>query len=70
MIAIILRESTLALIEAHATPGVPFLNTSRPIGNGLCEVMVGEDVAESLAHIHADPDLAIRMLCSSGVGHG
>ena len=69
MIPIILRTSTLALIEAHATPGVPFLNNSRPLPDGRREVLVGEDVAESLAHIHPDPDLAIRLLCSSGVGH-
>ena len=66
---IVISASTLALLEAHALPGSKFVSGVRARADGRFDVSVEDDVADSLAIIHDDPDLAIRLLCSSGVGH-
>lgn len=68
--AIKISAASLALLEAHAsTEEADFKKTAHPLADGGFEILVDDEVLAGLEAIDKDPDRAIAVLCSTGVGH-
>ena len=67
MVKIVISKSSHEALAARATSGVFLAGQARP--DGMFVIVVDEEVSARLEAIHPDPDQAIRILCSTGVGN-
>lgn len=67
MVKIVISKSSHEALAARATSGVFLAGQER--SDGMFVIVVDEEVAAKLDAIHPDPDQAIRILCSTGVGN-
>lgn len=65
MVKIAISKSSRDALVGHGAN--PALSTLRL--DGLYVISIDEEVAARLDAVHPDPDQAIRILCSTGVGH-
>lgn len=68
MTVITISAASRALLEAHVQPGRSLGAPRAEFPDGRVEIDVDEDVHASLEAIDPDPDTAIRVLCTIGVG--
>jgi hypothetical protein len=67
MRTIIISNASHDLLVAHSMTGR--LLGGRQLADTSWEIDIDEDVAFAMDRISGDPDRAISMLCSAGVGH-
>lgn len=65
MSSIILNAASLALLYARGAKS----GTAEQVGPDQFEVEVDEEVKERLALVHDDPNEALHILTTTGVGH-
>lgn len=66
MKTLIISAATHALLSAHSTTGLVY--PVRKQSDGRFVIDVDDEVEARLAAIDADPDRAIEILCTTGVG--
>lgn len=69
MTTIIISAASRALLEAAVRPGARMLPARRELPDGRFEIEVDEDVHAALLLVDPDPDAAIRVMFTTGVGH-
>ena len=67
MRTIVISAVSKALLDAHSSSCACY--GGRQLADTSWEIEVDEEVAFALDRIAGDPDEAIRMLCTTGVGH-
>lgn len=67
-VSIAVSAQSIELLRAHVAPGKQ-LATGIRLPDGRWAIEVDEEVLAHLNAIHLDPDQAIRILCSTWVGH-
>ena len=68
MTVITISAASRALLEAHVQPGRSLGAQRRELPGGRVEIDVDEEVGAALEAIDPNPDEAIRVLCTTGVG--
>ena len=67
-VSIAVSDDSIALLRAHVAPDKQ-LAVGLRLPRGRWAIEVDDEVAAALAAIDADPDKAIAILCTTGVGH-
>lgn len=67
MVKIVISKSSHDAIAAWAIGR--FVSTARVRPDGMYVISIDDEVAARLEAVYSDPDQAIRILCSTGVGH-